>query len=298
MDKGLIDQQSEQYRRGQVLGFTMAEMMLILLFLLLLLLGSKINDLANKLNNSFTPNTPQHQSVIKLEETLIKLQEDGIVNKSKDIAWLTERLVLASEEVLTNEAISTTYIDDLLKENRVLEQELMNTKLELETARQFIELNNEVKEEVQTALELAPYIKDNGLTLDEGMQCLASCGGGPKACWGESLKNPDYIYNIALYDDYVFITSNPENIRNNMADWVTIDSSARIAEPTMLTNTDFRNRFSKLLLHAKANECVYQARLVDVSTSSKQTYKKQRRLVEGYVYTTPLNIWSYGNLPN
>jgi hypothetical protein len=252
LSKGQIEHQTEEYRKGQVLGFTMAEIMLIILFLLLLLLGSKINKQADALSKSYQKDSPEYQAIEKIKSTLSELKNQGAVNSQKDLNWLAERLVLS--EAGTSDSI-------------------------------------------KKAQKLAPFIAKNNLTFEEGKQCLATCGGGPRACWGESLRNPDYIYNVALYDDAIFITNNPDNIQKNKADWDSLLQPARIEKHTLLTNAQFRSRFSKLREHASMNECVFQVRLVDVFTSSKAIYKKQRQLVEGYVYPTPLNNWNYGTLP-
>ena len=252
MSSGQIERQSEEYRKGQVLGFTMAEIMLVILFLLLLLLGSKINKQADALSKSYQRDTKEYKAIEQIKTTLSELQEQGLVDEGKDLNWLAERLVLSKASP---------------------------------------------NETIKTAQRIAPFIAKNNLTFEQGKQCLATCGGGPRACWGMSLSNPDYIYNVALYDDAIYVTSNPENIIKNKADWNSIIQPARIEMPTLLTNNQFRSRFAKLREHALANECVYQVRLVDVLTSSKAIYKKQRQLVEGYVYPTPLKNWTYGALP-
>ena len=289
VSKGQIEHQTEEYRKGQILGFTMAEIMLVILFLLLLLLGSKINkqenallllesntneqadtilileskiiEQADTLSKSYQEDTPEHQAIDKIKRTLSDLQNQGSVSRKKDVNWLAERLVLT--DAGTNDS-------------------------------------------VRKARELTSLIaKNENLTFEEGKQCLATCGAnegegdgdGPKACWGESLRNPDYIYNVALYDDAIFVTNNIENIEKNKADWDLLLQPARIEKPTLLSNAQFQSRFAKLKEHASVNECEYAVRLVDVFTSSKAIYKKQRQLVEGYVYPTPKKRWNYGTLP-
>ena len=54
-----ISVQSEDYRKGLVLGFTMAEIMLILLFLLLFLLGKELIDLQENLGSSISLEAPE-----------------------------------------------------------------------------------------------------------------------------------------------------------------------------------------------------------------------------------------------
>ena len=76
-DDRVIEQQSEAYRRGQVLGFTMAEIMLVLLFLLLILLGDQLSRLAEDLEVSIQPGTPEHSAIILIQETLDNLKLQG-----------------------------------------------------------------------------------------------------------------------------------------------------------------------------------------------------------------------------
>ena len=57
--KADISGQAEEYRKGMVLGFTMAEIMLVLLFLLLLLLGKLLQELREQLGNSAPLNSPE-----------------------------------------------------------------------------------------------------------------------------------------------------------------------------------------------------------------------------------------------
>ena len=54
---GEINDQTEQYQRGQVLGFTMAEIMLVLIFLLLLLLGTQLQQTQDKLESAYAPDS-------------------------------------------------------------------------------------------------------------------------------------------------------------------------------------------------------------------------------------------------
>ena len=76
-DDRVIEQQSEAYRRGQALGFTMAEIMLVLLFLLLILLGDQLSRLAEDLEVSIQPGTPEHSAIILIQETLDNLKRQG-----------------------------------------------------------------------------------------------------------------------------------------------------------------------------------------------------------------------------
>jgi hypothetical protein len=242
--KNILNNQSDQYRKGQVLGFTMAEIMLVLIFILLLLLGTKITKLTDTLENSFIEGSKEHESILILKEASKNIDED--------ILWLTETLVLNSKPLLSGE-VSTSEVKDF-------------------------------------SSTLLPIITDRDISLDEAKQCLSSCGGGPKACWG-SLKNPDYIYNIELYDDFFVVNPNHDSIDKNYQDWLKIPLAVKFNEPVELSNLDFITRFKQLDKYGDLNDCVYQVKLFDVNTTTKNIYKRQEGLVQRYVYTEEFKVF-------
>ena len=241
--KNILNNQSDQYRKGQVLGFTMAEIMLVLIFILLLLLGTKITKLTDTLDKAFVEGSKEHESILILKEASKNIDED--------ILWLTETLVLNSKPLLSGE-VSTSEVKDF-------------------------------------SSTLLPIITDRDISLEEAKQCLSSCGGGPKACWGESLQNPDFIYNVELYDDFVIVNPNHDSIDKNYQDWLQIPPAVKFEEPVKLSNLDYRTRFIQLKKYGELNDCVFQVRMFDANTTSKDIYKRQRKLVEGYVYPRPVD---------
>lgn len=120
-----IDYQSEQYRRGQVLGFTMAEIMLVLLFILLLMLGRKISQLEKDLVQAISPETPKHQAATLIGEVLAGLQESGAATREEDEYSLTKKLVLVAEEAASRETPEgPSSMDEALSEIARLKGEL------------------------------------------------------------------------------------------------------------------------------------------------------------------------------
>ena len=297
--------QIDQYQRGQVLGFTMAEIVLILLFLLLIILGMRINKQAEALQKSFTEGTPEHSAAEIIKEAAQDLTNQGVLPENKDMVWLTETLVLNANQALSGmdpEEIDTKRElaklrkehSDLRKDFAAITEELAESSLEKERLEAEIA---RAKSKSQTGSELTEILESNNLSVGEAKSCLLTCGGGPKACWGESLSNPDFIYNVALFEDSVWVSPDLESIENNQDDWLSLPTQARILQPQMLSRNTFKKSFSRLLEHAKENDCVFQARLVDFATSNKETYKSQKQLVDGYVYTTIFKSWKYGQLP-
>lgn len=296
--KDIINLQSEEYRKGQVLGFTMAEIMLVLLFLLLLLLGAKLQKLNKTIESSYQPNSKGFESIKSIENTLHSFQDKGLISEDKDVLWLTRQLILRADDVIKQEAEWDKSSQEKIEKLIIEKQELLS---ENQMLKDINEDNNRIVKELKEAklklnkiTPLTDILKSNNLSDKEATQCLLSCGGGPKACWGESLANPDFIYNIALYDDGFYVSPELKSIEKNSKDWLRIPNIARLSKPQYMTPKVFRKRFGALLEYANNNSCVFQTRLIDVDTSTKKIYKAQRRLVEGYVYPTPFKTWSYG----
>ena len=306
--------QSEDYRKGLVLGFTMAEIMLILLFLLLLLLGKELIDLQEKLNSSISLEAPEvvvGQDIavqlagakaeglapanMSLEEyvgrLIFKSEADQLDILSAQIKALKEQVLSKDQEIqkLTEQikqlGTDSGYIDDL-------EEQLSQVKAELASA----------NERIDAVKPLADALAEANLSQKQGQQCLLACGAsGRPACWGESIENPDFIYDIAMYDDYFWVALREESLAKNLDKWNNLPDKARIETPAFLSASDFRKRMTGLVEYGQANDnCVFSVRLFDVGTSTKQMYKDLRQLVGNYAYETPVRDtarWTEGTFP-
>lgn len=293
----VVSSQSEQYRRGQVLGFTMAEIMLVLLFLLLILLGDQISDLQVELDESIQPGTPEAKAVILVKEALGALETAGLTSPEEDIVSLTEKLTLAAPETI-QQLPSDELIKRLESERDQLTKE--NAELEKQTEELMSQVGQspEAQEKFLQAKDLQQMAELGGLKHESAMMCLEGCGGGdgPEACWGESIQNPDYIYSIAMLDDQFYVVPDIQNIEKNQRSWDEISENAKISGDAILSKTEFSSIFKRLRAYSDRNDCKFQVRLFDYATTTKEIYKSQERLVERYVYKTPRLNWPYGDI--
>ena len=63
---------------------------------------------------------------------------------------------------------------------------------------------------------VASATDESGISEQEGAQCLLDCGEqGFPACWGESINNPDFIYDIAMFDDHFWVALREDNKERN-----------------------------------------------------------------------------------
>lgn len=297
-DNRVIEQQSEAYRRGQVLGFTMAEIMLVLLFLLLILLSDQLSRLADDLEVAIQPGTPEHSAIILIQETLNDLKKQGQLDVDDDELWLTEKLTLRAADTLSNVGLdedSQEAIERLTRERDLLRQQAKELAEEAQRLNKLLENDPEQAQKQKDANQLLKVVENNQLPLEKALQCMDDCGGGDgkEACWGESIFNPDYIYNVALYDEFIWVQPDQANISKHKADWDVMPSQAKIEKSQYLSNTEYRRRFSTLQRYAIAKNkgpkgCVFHVRLFDLGTTSKNSYKSQEQMVESYTYRTEI----------
>ena len=289
-----VDFQSEQYRRGQVLGFTMAEIMLVLLFLLLILLGAQISNMQEEIDRSIAPDSPEARSIILIQEALYSLQAQGLLLQQDDIYTLSQKLTLVAPETIRGLPAQGSLERLLVENERLLDQ---NATLRSQLSDQV-----EPGERLAEALDLQRIAEQFGLQHSSAQMCLEGCGGGdgPEACWGESISEPDYIYSVAMFDDRFFVVPDGQNIRANQDSWDSLPELARIPSGEMLTNAELVRRFRPLRAFSDQNTCKFHVRLYDYQTSTKEVFKNQRRLIEGYVYFSDrggANNWDHGAVP-
>ena len=319
-----ISGQYEDYRKGLVLGFTMAEIMLILLFLLLLLLGKELRDLYSELDSSISKDSPQASVGKDIEEQWKEAVENGIAPQNMPLDQYAGKLIFKSEadqldvlaaqikslrEQLKTKELDIERLNDLIKKLEGnpeyvddLESQLAEAKDRLEDLAQTEKALAEAEKKVEESKPLADALAEANLSQKEGQQCLLACGAtGRPACWGESIRNPDFIYDIAMYDDYFWVALREESLAKNLDKWNNLPDKARIETPTFLSASDFRKRMTGLVEYGKANDnCVFSVRLFDVGTSTKQMYKDLRQLVGNYAYETPVrdtSRWTEGAFP-
>lgn len=326
-----ISGQSEEYRKGLVLGFTMAEIMLILLFLLLLLLGKELRDLHSELDSSIPKDSAQASVGKDIEDQWKEAVENGIAPQDMSLDQYAGKLIFKSEadqldvlsaqikslrEQLKTKEEAIQRLNDLIKELEGNPEYIKNLEAELALAKKSLEELIGLEEElaklkrqlaeaeikIDSSKPLTDALQKAKLSPEEGQQCLLECGAtGRPACWGESIQNPDFIYDIAMYDDYFWVALREESLNKNRDKWNNLPDKARIETPTFLSASDFRKRMTGLVEYGKANDnCVFSVRLFDVGTSTKQMYKDLRQLVGNYAYETPVRDttrWTEGTFP-
>lgn len=324
-----IGGQAEEYRKGMVLGFTMAEIMLVLLFLLLLLLGKLLQDLREQLGNSAPLNSPEVVAGQGLQDRFNSAKENKSIPSNMTFEKWVGKLIFQSEADETDILEAEIKRLELLleeKENKIqqlqrdlgplaeMRETIFNLEKKLADYQQQVlalAAENEALELEIDALKrfrdkydgVASAFDKSGISPQEGAQCLLDCGEqGFPACWGESINNPDFIYDIAMFDDHFWVALREDNKERNLVKWNALPDKARISTPMFLGRGDFRDHMQGLNEYSKAHEnCKFSVRLFDVQSvdAPKETYVDMVKEVKSVAYPAerPKQNWSNGPLP-
>lgn len=240
------------YRRGAILGMTFAEILILLLFLLLLILGSKIISL-----DSDKKNRDKETNVISLikekNSEHFDIIADLVENQKSEEAY--KLLIESSPEV----------------------QEIKNKILQYET--EFKEISNKISQ-YEANIEQSSNIiktckaqnsflvKQNGLTLPP--------------CWADQEGKPQYIYNIILKNDGIWVIDNKIQSRAEDQKQLPLqDFNLNLA----MQPGDFMKAGKGLKAYGNKNECRFYVKIYDQTDANrKEHYKLLKRSVEDVFY--------------
>ncbi len=189
-EQGKIEQEGHSYRRGMVLGLTMAETMILLAFCLLLAAGTLLKRQSDQLNLARIEietlkgaATPMNLAVSGLIDLSIKLSDamgkDGAIDQSKiDEFW--KEIVEGRDTFAQLEGKGLT--KDELKNNAEFLSAAMDMKDKGETL-------NSLKANSEVADALAKFQKINGLELNDLKGTLAKLDELSKQAQGAKGKD-------------------------------------------------------------------------------------------------------------
>jgi hypothetical protein len=294
------------YRRGIVLGLTMAEVVILIIFCLLLLLA----NIVGKKNDE------------------IRMLKAGIQQKEEQLAILNENENLAADLQKLYRLLDTDSFDDTFKELILIQEKYKSLVAELTELREKIKDTREFEEVLQennlsvgeavNIVESVQKIKKNSpdflpdqdairdlpdkiLRLETEITTkhnrmiyiqnkLERVGKGTEkpACWATPTGKPEYIFEMAL-------TSNGIIIHNTELAHRAVEQAELplnfIGFDKELNNTKFRLDTQALYDYSNKNECRFFVKVFDQSQQNeKSIYKERLRIVgEHFYYFEPIN---------
>jgi hypothetical protein len=309
--------QDKQYRRGMLLGLTMAEVMTLIIFVLLLTLAATL------LQDQLKIADEKKQNAL-LQQTLEVLIPKGISVDGKQIEDALKEYVRTKEE---NSRLRKDLIEARAENSQI--ESLREIKKTLQSLGLKADAKSEDIKDLKSLLEIGAAIKsaiaslpkdsaiktvNDLLKLIEKLDQLANAeklakenaglkgqvtflqnklGNGKGAvlppCWADISGHIQYIFDISLQDDGRFVVHN--NAVAERADDQAKLPVRDISYDAPMLPTDFRNNFRPIFDYSQKQDpqCRFFVRIFDrTQVSNKTTYKASLKTVEGYFYKLEL----------
>lgn len=291
-----ILQQKRSYRRGLVLGLTMAESVILIIFALLLTLAvflMRKDMVIKQMREQITQITQTN----KYTEKYLKC-----LNDVKQVQVLQQKIIKL--QALTD----ADNFDDMFKELELMRQQAQRTVEMKQQVSTLVEKQQAIEKTLQI-VETAPV---SGNTLEAKLEQLVTqaqtfqnsntrminlysqmanlqrrLGGSGKgtekpACWATFDGRPEYIFNVALRSTGVMVTDNELPHRAKEQSQLPLTSFSFKREVSL---KQFRVAAESLRVWSHQHDCMFFVRIQDqTKPNQKALYKQKLRTVGEYFY--------------
>lgn len=303
------------YQRGLLLGFTMAEVIMLVVFVLLLALSAmlikKEKEIAACKNEVSTCESDLQECKTILGSTLeewklCKEFQNNLVKCEKKIETLENELILCekSNEKKDEDLNLCKKELDNLKYPSQTEQELQKCNEELAETKKQLEAANKPQDnlaQIATVLEIDPTSTPDQIVekIEELKSTLANLRGQNKilldrlkssgkgtekpSCWATESGGIEYIFDIQLTSSGVIVKNNALPHR---AEEQAKLPTQNIQYGRTLSSRDFRSQTRPVLDWSNANDCRFFVRVYDKTGAAQKTLYKQmlRTVGESFYY--------------
>lgn len=291
-----------QYRRGVVLGFTMAEILLLLIFLLMLLLAGKLLEekKAREVLVSERDAAVKEVSQLKPIVEALKQASNQGYDITKDYVRVKQALDAANAQVEKSRQ-AMELLEEIKKENPKISDEEASDRLkeqfELGKATQqqladfdpgnapddaFRKLIKQAaigKEVIKTGKEPEDLLANAAMCSSQLQSCKGqvsnlsrSLGGTLPSCWIDESGKSQYIFDARLQSDGIYLSDN--KVPGHEADQAALPiSDLRFGSP--YEGGAIISDGAKLLAWSNAHGCRFYIRVYDrTGVSEKDRYKE------------------------
>jgi hypothetical protein len=277
---GRIGEQNTSYRKGLVLGLTMAEAALLIIFVLLLLLAfTEFRRRALEL--AFQGQTPLSKSeVLQLRESQKQLASVG------DALGVTESLPPDDFSRLVRVLVEQSKGG----KGATALQEASKTLREMHQARDGIERRlqesgSDSAAEVARETERQEFRlanQDGQIKFLQRQLAAAGQGKGERPCWAQRSGVIDYLYDVVLVSNGIKMRVH-EN--QNRARELALLPAPQVDPSEVLSEAQFYERTRPLFLYSLKQDCRFFVVVYDgTGPYEKALYKSHLRTVEGHFY--------------
>jgi hypothetical protein len=303
----------KQFRRGVVLGLTMAEALLLLIFLLMLILGVRLKTQSNELTELQKSRDEAQSTLVAMQPVFDKLSRTQKFDITKDYVRVQQQLADANAR-LKDAELSVDLVQQaatLAPAEATPEQAVRALLNEAAIGRQALDAAQRFAPDLPPEQAVAALINaatigqslKNGDTPDTLLASAGACkadlqscknqttylnsklnaktgGFDLPPCWVDTKGKIQYIFDASLTDSGIYIED--KSVSGREADQEKLPlTHARYGEP--LGPGDFSTAFSPLLKWSNDHGCRFYVRLYDdMKDGDRAEYKELRGTVEGY----------------
>lgn len=262
------------YKRGVILGLTMAEIMILIVFLLLLAFASLLQR-EKKQNEALTHLLAKDGEAVERIVQAVSAQEP-------DMAADTVRIVEKMPKVISMIRDSDlAELDETVDQTLVRAVEMLKAQKQMKAAQGEGTVEQQLVEALQKQQELQAEIDTLGDQKQNLMAQIKKTEGKGidwPPCWleKENKERPEFIFGIDLTDNGLIITDiAPAHRRAAMQTPPLVEPLQKIKYGTVLSVGEFLSQTDELYKLAVKKECRYHAYIYDkTGVHEKLLYKK------------------------
>jgi hypothetical protein len=277
---GRIGEQHAAYRKGLVLGLTMAEVGILIIFVLLLLIAFdylRRDEIVSQYANKAAVEPGRLHELEEAETSLQEIQEAfGVARAAPpdDFARLVRIMQAAARDPDGQSALA---------EAQELLAEMQRAVERVEQAAKEMEAGNggEVAEQLET-LSYRVENQEGLLTRYENQLASLGQGVGGRPCWVQPNGDIDFLYDVVLRSGGISMRERDHPHR--AAERVRLPMP-HVSPDETLTANEFRQRTAPLYEQAKKEGCVFFVVVYDATAPhEKGVFIDLLRTVEGHFY--------------
>lgn len=261
-----IGEQNTAYRRGIVLGLTMAEVGILIIFVLLLLIALR----ERRLLGARSVPTDRLAALEQAESTLSEIRSALGLHEaaSEEITRLVRSL---AEIAATSEARST------LEKLRAVQEELARIREAIGDHAAAEQLMAQVEQ-----LTFRVSNQEGQLRRYEKQLKESGSGQGQRACWVKPDGTIEYLYEVVLASNGIrmreYVTPERAKERSTLP-------MPKVDPRETMQPDDFLRRTQPLYEHGRAANCRFLVVVYDATgPTEKERYKKLLTTVEGHFF--------------
>jgi len=277
---GRIGEQHAAYRKGLVLGLTMAEIGILIIFILLLLIAFDYlqrEEMAERFANK-TPVEPARLQQLERAETSLQEIGEALGVTAPEPSDDFTRLVRIVDAAARSPGGQTALVEahELIKEMERAVERVAGAAEKLEAGS-----GDKVADEIES-LSSRVENQEGLLTRYENQLARLGQGIGGRPCWVQSNGDIDFLYDVVLRSGG--ISMREREYPHRAAERARLPMPAVLPGET-LTAGEFMRRTAPLYAQAKKDNCVFFVVVYDATAPhEKDVFIDLLRTVEGHFY--------------